>query len=162
MMPVNLVHASLDEFLSVLRQLSDEQYAQSCEELSGLSVGEHTRHAIEMLQGLVLAYKSGFIDYDLRERNKQLETSVEAAMEAIAKLKSALYQENRELVLKQSANDEVLELKTSYFRELLYNLEHCIHHQALIKVGLRKFDISLPENFGIARSTLLYRSKCAQ
>jgi hypothetical protein len=36
--------------------------------------------------------------------------------------------------LQQIINDKEICIDSNYFRELLYNLEHCIHHQALIKV----------------------------
>jgi hypothetical protein len=55
-----------------------------------------------------------------------------------------------------------LELTATTLRELLYNLEHCIHHQALIKVAVLESDtIFVNENFGVARSTLNIE-KCAQ
>ncbi|MEM9648432.1 MAG: hypothetical protein AAF969_08120, partial [Bacteroidota bacterium] len=48
-------------------------------------------------------------------------------------------------------------------REVMYNLEHTIHHHALIKVGIQFFtDIPLPESFGVAPSTLQHRQACAQ
>jgi hypothetical protein len=48
----------------------------------------------------------------------------------------------------------------NYFRELLYNLEHCIHHQALIKWLFYKMKLFLWMNFGVARSTIEYRKLC--
>ncbi len=54
-------------------------------------------------------------------------------------------------------------IQTNYFRELLYNLEHCIHHQALIKVAVFQLEnIKVTENFGIAPSTIEYKKQCAQ
>ena len=45
----------------------------------------------------------------------------------------------------------------------MYNLEHAIHHHALIKVGLKIMTkIELPESFGVAPSTIQYRKVCAQ
>lgn len=54
-------------------------------------------------------------------------------------------------------------IQSNYYRELLYNLEHCIHHQALIKVAVLQFEnVLLNENFGVARSTIEYRKQCVQ
>ena len=57
--------------------------------------------------------------------------------------------------------DEVV--KSFYFRELNYCLDHCIHHQSLIKIGLidQNLDHLIDENFGVAFSTQNYRNKCA-
>jgi hypothetical protein len=35
--------------------------------------------------------------------------------------------------LQQIVDGEEIRVESNYLRELLYNLEHCIHHQALIK-----------------------------
>ena len=54
-------------------------------------------------------------------------------------------------------------IKTNYYRELAYNLEHTIHHMALIRVGIAEVSsLSVPENFGVAYSTLKFRERCAQ
>ena len=58
---------------------------------------------------------------------------------------------------------EELLIQSNYERELLYNLEHCIHHQALIKVAIiQSNSVAIDENFGVARSTIEYRKQCAQ
>jgi hypothetical protein len=43
-------------------------------------------------------------------------------------------------------------------RELVYNIEHAIHHMALIKIGLRAefSSVIIPDSFGVASSTLRY------
>ena len=54
-------------------------------------------------------------------------------------------------------------ISTNYFREIAYNLEHTIHHMALIRVGLRELgDIPVDDSYGVASSTIKYRQQCAQ
>jgi uncharacterized damage-inducible protein DinB len=161
-MLVNLVISSLDELIDLLQQLSDDDYSRPREQLSGSSVGEHSRHITEMFQCLIRFYSGGTIDYDLRERNKELETRTTSAIIALHDVKANLAKENRDLLLAQRVEGEEIVVNSSYFRELLYNLEHCIHHQALIKIGVRDMNVSVSPNFGVARSTILYRNQCAQ
>ena len=55
------------------------------------------------------------------------------------------------------------QLDSNYYREVMYNLEHAIHHHALIKVAIIHFtDLDLPDSFGVAPSTMEYRKACAQ
>jgi hypothetical protein len=49
-----------------------------------------------------------------------------------------LEKENKKIELQQIIDNEEVRIESNYFRELLYNLEHCIHHQALIKVAVTK------------------------
>ena len=41
-------------------------------------------------------------------------------------------------------------------RELVYNIEHAVHHMAMIKIGLRQIapEILIDKNFGVAQSTV--------
>ena len=49
-----------------------------------------------------------------------------------------------------------LKVQSNYHRELAYNIEHAIHHMALIKLAIRKQCkyIVLPEHFRIVSSTV--------
>ena len=50
-------------------------------------------------------------------------------------------------------------------RELIYNIEHTIHHLAIVKIALKATvpSISLPAHFGVAPSTIHFRQEsCAQ
>jgi hypothetical protein len=67
------------------------------------------------------------------------------------------------MTLEQGVEKVTFKVQTNYFRELLYNLEHSIHHQALIKVAvLKNKNIQLCSEFGVAKSTIEYRTQCAQ
>jgi hypothetical protein len=52
-------------------------------------------------------------------------------------------------------------IASSLARELVYLIEHTIHHLAIIKIGLNQGypHLVLPVNLGVAPSTLLYRDK---
>jgi hypothetical protein len=53
-----------------------------------------------------------------------------------------------------------ISMKSSFYRELAYNIEHAIHHMALLKVAINhSFSyITVPESFGVASSTVRYRN----
>ncbi|MDA6068684.1 DinB family protein [Flavobacterium sp. AC] len=157
------IRYSLDELIYLLDQLSDKEYSKSCEALSGATIGEHTRHILEMFQCLENGYENGILNYDNRERNIQIQTETEFAKQCIIQVKTGLKSENKTIYLEQIIDGLAIRIQSSYYRELLYNLEHCIHHQALIKVAVLQFgNISINENFGVARSTIEYRKQCVQ
>lgn len=156
------IYTTLNELSSLLSQLSNEEYSNPCNELSNSSIGQHVRHSIELFQCLESKYDSGIINYDHRLRDFHLESDVNAAKKAIEIILNLIDKPNKALVLVQKL-DCVVEIESNYYRELLYNLEHCIHHQALIKVAILQMNhLKIDENFGVARSTIEYRKQCAQ
>jgi len=164
---MNQLVASLNKILSeltdLLGQLTDEMYSEPCAELSNATIGEHTRHIIEMFLCLLRQYESGIVNYDLRERNCQIQTDTKFAGSAIEYIQNNLEKENKKIDLQQIIECEEIRIESNYKRELLYNLEHCIHHQALIKVAILKCrSATISDNFGVARSTIEYRNQCAQ
>ncbi len=157
------VSSGLDELVILLEQLDNKDYSRKCTELGNATIGEHTRHIIEMFICLETQYNSGIINYDLRERNLLLQSDTACAVNAINSLKKNLSKPDKALILQQVLNGNAIKINTNYNRELLYNLEHCIHHQALIKVGLIDLkNIRLNSGFGVASSTIEYRNKCVQ
>jgi hypothetical protein len=157
------INNSLDELIGLLNQLSKEEYSEPCFELSGSSIGEHTRHIVEMFQCLNRNYDSGIVNYDKRERNVLIETNTDFAVQMILDIKNNISKVNKNLELQQKIDGNAVHIQSNYYRELLYNLEHCIHHQALIKVAILKCEnIAVDDNFGVARSTIEYRKQCAQ
>jgi hypothetical protein len=157
------INNSLNELVYLLDELSNEEYLKSCATLSNSSIGEHTRHIIEMFQCLQNNYNSGVVNYDKRERNHQIQTDTQFAIQQIENIQKAVDKGDKKMQLQQIIDGDEICIETNYYRELLYNLEHCIHHQALIKVGvLQNCKIVLNENFGVAPSTIEYRQQCAQ
>lgn len=160
-MLVRFVKDNLNENIELLRQLSNEEFCKKNPELSHATIGEHMRHIIELFDCLLVNYNQGIINYDKRDRDIKIQSDVNFAITIIEKHLSTIDKPNKELSLQHNCfSDEEL-LPTNYFRELLYNLEHSIHHQALIKVALYNFPhIKISNSFGVAPSTLEYRKKC--
>lgn len=154
---------SLNELIDLLEQMSNTEFSKPCQLLSNSTIGEHTRHIVEMFQCLENNYYSGIVNYDKRPRNILIQTDTTFAISQIVAIQSLLEKENKKIELQQIIDNEEVRIESNYFRELLYNLEHCIHHQALIKVAvLQSETIFVNENFGVARSTIEYRKQCAQ
>ena len=149
-----------------LDNLAEEQYNYRCENLSGNTIGQHVRHIIEMFQRLELGYQTGEVNYDNRKRDKQIETDKSYATRLINDIVQQIQKENRNLSLmifpdEMPAKPE--RISTSYFREIVYNLEHTIHHMALIRVGLREIGgIPVDESYGVSSSTIKFRKQCVQ
>lgn len=157
------LNKALNELVSLVNQLSNDDFTSPCKQLSNATIGEHTRHIIEMFQCLQNQYESGVVNYDKRNRDCRIQSDTEFALQCILDTKSQLDKEDKKIMLQQIVDGEELRIESNYFRELLYNLEHCIHHQALIKVAVLQLKhLQIDEDFGVARSTIEYRKQCAQ
>ena len=158
-----LIKNNLITLSSTIELLSDDDFTKPIVNLSNSTIGEHVWHIIELFDGLEKGYKIGIINYDDRERNKTIQTNKAFAISCLGTIINTFEKENKNLELNTllvSANNLI---QTNYYRELLYNYEHCIHHQALIKVGLLELNIQLTNTyFGIAPSTIEFRKSCAQ
>ena len=117
---------TLNELVSLLNQLSNDDFTLPCKGLSDSTIGEHTRHIIEMFQCLENQYEVGIINYDKRNRDYRTQTDTEFALQCIVDIKNQLHKENKTVVLQQIIDGEELRIDSNYFRELLYNLEQYI------------------------------------
>jgi hypothetical protein len=149
-----------------LDHLSTEQYSMPCTNLSNSTIGQHVRHIIEMFQCLEKGYLSGIINYENRKRDSNIETNKILACELLKSINQALGKQDKNLILEGVYNDdsnELMKFPTNYYREIVYNLEHTIHHMALIRVGLKELkNMELPENYGVASATVKHNKSCAQ
>jgi hypothetical protein len=149
-----------------LQQLTDEQYTQKSSLLNGSTVGGHTRHVIELFQCLINGYETGVVNYELRKRDLELENNKNFASIILQNIAQEILLENKTMQLEgffSEAENESSVIETNFNRELIYNLEHCIHHKALMRVAINEVsDITLPENFGVASATIQYKKLCAQ
>jgi hypothetical protein len=160
--------STLQQLIDLLLQLDPGIYAQPLPVLSGSSLSGHVRHITEFYLCLFKGLAGREVDYDARQRNPLLETDNLFAiqlLESIIKEVQTL-QADRPLQLRASYDaDATLLVPTTLYRELIYNLEHCIHHLATIRIGISTgtTQYNIPKNFGVAPSSIHYRqSQCAQ
>ncbi len=149
----------------VLAQLNTAQYTAPSHYLSGGTIGQHLRHILELYQCLLQGYESGMVNYEKRERNKRIEQDIHFAAGIMQQLLTGINLADKPLTLEVTPgmNTDAVNIHSNFNRELLYNMEHTIHHMALIKVALHELtDIKVPDSFGVAPSTLQYKATCAQ
>ncbi len=156
----------LQSLNKLLTNLKDEQYTKQVPHLGNSSIGGHTRHIIELLQCTIKGYSIGMVDYINRTRNVLLETDKILAQLTIQQLDGLVRAPDKQLHLMVEQMDGGIEtpiVSTTYFREVVYNSEHIIHHLALIKVAIIEMKLDIIDNdFGKAYSTIKYQSSLAK
>ncbi len=158
---VQLSH-QLISLRKLIESLSEEQYIRKINHLGGASIGKHSRHIIELLQCARNGLENGKVDYFNRERNPFLESDRSFAIYSISILLESILASDKqlELAIEEFADTLVQRpILTTYFRELIYNTEHAIHHHALIKVALVEMKLDIVDmDFGMAYSTIQFNS----
>lgn len=151
---------SLDELADLLAATSDAAYAWKPDGGVSGAIGAHVRHVLDHVAVLVDRRAGGPITYDRRERDTAIEHSREAGIGALRRTTSQLRD------ARNRPRDEMLVLETlvergtppvavttSFARELVFALQHTIHHQAIIAVLLNEMGLGAPAQFGYAPST---------
>ena len=65
---MNLVantRSTLSDLADLIQKLTPGEFTSGCEELGNATIGQHSRHIIELFQCLTDQYASGTINYDL-------------------------------------------------------------------------------------------------
>ncbi|SMC63264.1 hypothetical protein [Moheibacter sediminis] len=160
----NVSRNLLSEIKILLSELGDNDYSKNLSILNGNSIGKHVRHILDLFECL-LDFENGIVNYDERKRNIETEVNKDIALQKVQSIISDLEKLDieKKVILIQKLNDSFCEINSSIERELLYNIEHCVHHLAIIRIGIENnFDyVKIPENFGVAHSTISHREQMA-
>ncbi len=153
----------LDELEQTVERITKEDFSRPSEALNGATLGQHVRHTIEFFQCLQKGLHAGCVNYDNRVRDWQIENDRSVALRAIGSLREFVDKntEDRPLSLEicfELRGEDKLIIGTTFYRELAYNIEHAIHHMAIIRPGMSEV-VTLPENYGTAASTVRYRER---
>jgi len=155
------IHQTLDQLSNLLHQISDETYNKSIDIIHQQTVGKHVRHIVEYYQCLI--YAQDCICYDYRKRDELIENSIPYTLHCIEEIKIEIGKLNLNTIvdIKQLINGETIFVQTTLGRELLYCIDHSIHHFAIIKIALENvyLNLELQEGFGVAYSTLQYQKE---
>lgn len=161
----NVYIAVVRQLTDLLKQLKPNEYSQSLTVLNGSSIGQHTRHVVEFYLCLLKGIRGGVVDYDARERNLMLENDLNFTINCLQEIENsieAIKNPNEPLLLAVSyCTDSQDFIETNFMREMVYLVEHSIHHYALIRIGLQEnfSTIFIPKNFGVAYSTVKHREE---
>jgi hypothetical protein len=155
----------LNQLIQLIDQLNENDYSTSLDILSGSSVGKHVRHIIEFYGCLLVGIETGTVNYDKRSRNRIVETdpdfTVQVLSDMLMRFRQMRFDKSLRLLIDLSTTESVSEIRTTYFRELAYNLEHAIHHMAIIKIATKVAfkHVHVDDNFGVAYSTINYQQQ---
>ena len=163
---------SLEDAQVYLGDIDPDIYRMPLELLFNASIGQHTRHFVEFYQCLIdqCTGDSPKINYALRSRDPRIEEDPRFTSKLIRDIQKHLpgLDETKacRLICDEHVDDIAeMSVESNLSRELLYNIEHTVHHLAIIKIGLNAIapQITLPSHFGVAPSTIRHKEKtCAQ
>lgn len=162
-----LVLDDLRHYLSVIEPVI---YQTPLDLLSGSTIGQHTRHIVEFYSCLLEQNTScdvPVINYARRKRDLLIESAPDHALQYIEQISQQVNELNMDkpcILDCEEHGHQNLKVPSTIGREVVYNIEHTIHHLAIIKIALKtSTTIELPEHFGVAPSTIRHRQKaCAQ
>ncbi len=157
----------LSQIADLVNQIQEDDYSRNLDLLSGNTLAKHVRHVLELYVQLLNGITLQEVNYDKRERNLLLEHNKTYTLGFINDLQAqidGLSDADNLLYLNSLVNDEELMVKTSMARELVYNIEHAIHHMAIMQIACKHcFDyIQLDKNFGVAYATIQFQKTCVQ
>ncbi len=159
----------LDQTADLSRKVEKTEWTAPCDRFRDSTLGQHVRHCLEHFEALLGTTPEGDVDYDLRRRDPSIETSPRAAFDRSEELGKRLAEMGRNFGLSSpvrvrtscSCDGEVSAQMSSFGRELQFLVSHTVHHFAIIAAICHGHGIALPENFGIAPSTLKHRETLA-
>lgn len=157
----------LEQLATTVNQIEENDFVKPSVALSNSSIGQHLRHTLEFFICLEQGFENGVINYDKRAHDKLIESDKFIALNQIARItdfvKSGI-QENKSLRLEvgyDHHSNTFESIETNSMRELVYNIEHAVHHMAIMKIGIREVApyITLAPDFGVAASTVRYKER---
>lgn len=161
--PIQHVFIQLTDTLNLL---TNDEYMRPSRVLFGATIGQHVRHIIELFQCLELGYEAGVVNYEKRKRDIRIETDKQLAVSLLKEVYETIDRPDKDILLEAEDYSDTampVEIQSNYYREIAYNLEHTIHHMALIRVGVNEVSlVQLPQEFGMAFSTIKHQQQCAQ
>lgn len=137
---------------------------------TGLRVGSHFRHIYDHFFAVFDGVTSGVIDYDIRSRNSHAEMDIELSQEVLGTLLKQCHGMSEEVLkLPVQVMSEVscldmvrLEFSSNVEREILYLVNHTVHHLAYVSLLLKSENIALPTHIGLAPSTATFQRQEAK
>lgn len=168
---MNLTNACsniLTQLTDLVTQISEHEFTTPVESLGKSTIGQHLRHTLEFFICLEQGAEQGLVNYDKRAHDKLIESDKFIALSTLSRISEFIKSQPIDRNLKLEAGydldkEDFVTIDTNFLRELVYNIEHAVHHMAIMKIGIREVApaIKLPHDFGIAASTIRYQETTA-
>jgi uncharacterized damage-inducible protein DinB len=156
---------TLSQLADLVNQIEETDFVKPSDALGNSTIGQHLRHTLEFFICFENGFESGVINYDKRAHDKLIESDKFIALSAITRISdfiSSLKEKSLKLEVGYDLYaDDYITIDTTATRELVYNIEHAVHHMAIMKIGIREVAryVTLPSDFGIAASTVRHKEK---
>jgi hypothetical protein len=136
------------------------------------SAGSHIRHIIDHYLAIMSGIKNELIDYDIRVRGGELESSPQLAKNKLNEItiwiKSLSEDELSKIITLSTetsvTSENVQTVQSTIARELIFAGSHAVHHFAMIaQISFAQKSVlqttELPQNFGLAPATATFLRK---
>jgi len=152
---------AVDQALEVVGSISDVAYQSRVDGRS--QPGAHIRHVLDHYQALRDGFSSGLVDYDCRTRQSEVETNRQIAEQELLDAKKWLLSLGEESVAVKVKSEVSLcecctiTIDSDSARELLYVLNHTVHHMAYVALLLKFNGVVVNDAIGMAPATASHR-----
>ena len=160
---------SLLAIVELLEHTGDETYLWKPSGGVSGSIGAHVRHVLDHVNVLAESPRPQVLSYDYRVRDTRIEQSRTAGIAALrlaiarlGNLADGPYDQMVTLEAMVEHGQPPVAVTTSLAREMVFALQHTIHHQAIIAVLLQQVGVPTPTRFGYAPATPTNQSPCAR
>lgn len=158
----------LSQLSDLVTEIEQKDFSRPSETLNNSTIGQHVRHTLEFFVCFEHGFEAGMVNYDKRAHDKLIETDKNVALDTIERIIEFVQNldGNKPLQLEVGYDlhqDSFITIQTNATRELVYNIEHAVHHMAIMKIGIRETApyIKLPAEFGVAASTMRHKESSA-
>jgi len=168
-MTTNLISAALNllnQLEDSIQQTREEDFRETCLILNNSTIGQHVRHTLEFFLCLIDAVSSKKLDYDKRKHDKFIEKDKKLALSVLNSIRAFIEKNGENFDVMLTVNYDLEKelnttIRSNFYRELAYNIEHAIHHMALIKIGIQDVCpyVNVDSSFGVASSTIRYQKQ---
>jgi len=159
----------LSQLTDLVRQITEHDFVKPVDSLGNSTIGQHLRHTLEFFICLEQGFEKGIVNYDKRAHDKLIESDKFIALAILSKINEFITSQHADKALILEAGydldkEEFVTINTNYLRELVYNIEHAVHHMAIMKIGIREVApyVKLSHDFGIAASTIRYQEAATE
>mmetsp|Transcript_23082 Transcript_23082/g.39040 ORF Transcript_23082/g.39040 Transcript_23082/m.39040 type:complete len:191 (+) Transcript_23082:150-722(+) len=167
----------LDQKLNILRAVSQQDYVHVHTPHFNASVGGHIRHSLDhfsilLSRDFAAASPLDVVDYDIRDRNTDIETNKDSAIAKTCALlttlddmfasPSAAQLMATPLTVRfvgDAASGETYSAPTSLAREMSFVAHHGIHHLATVKLMMQRMNYELGDGVGKAFATIQHEQE---